>query len=144
MCFVVESINPDALIAKEDIICYKSVFLRRPKSIWNEDFWLEILIWILYFLGIKLVVSASIEYVYILTKYEHERVHIKSISSGPMLIIEEGYHSWTNIGKAKSQINLSMQDTIIECIIPKGTIYYVNKKSQEYVSENIITRKIVS
>jgi len=57
-------------------------------------------------------------------------------------IISKGFHSYTKEKSYKDIYHWKISNTIrVECIIPKGSKYHVNKMSEEYVSEKIIICK---
>lgn len=55
--------------------------------------------------------------------------------------IEEGYNSYISLEEAKKYISYAF--SIIECIIPKDTEYYINENNEIVSSTIIITDKIV-
>lgn len=55
--------------------------------------------------------------------------------------IEEGYHSFASVKKATEYSNDDF--FIIECIIPKDSVFYVNSLSEIVSSNIIVTDKIV-
>lgn len=60
-------------------------------------------------------------------------------------MISVGLHSYTSLEKAKKTIANEMgsyyKKIIIPCVIPKGSRYYHNPYSKEYVSDQIIIGK---
>lgn len=76
---------------------------------------------------------------YEINKQYNEKITTTNIH--PWLVIEKGFHSYTN--KMKDTFLLRLKDCKYEyiklmyCIIPKGTTYYLNETG-EYVSEAII------
>lgn len=56
--------------------------------------------------------------------------------------IEEGYYSYISLKEAK-KCNSHNIFSIIECIIPKGAIYYLNESKEIVSSSIIVTDKIV-
>ena len=56
--------------------------------------------------------------------------------------IDEGYHSYGTLDKAKEERNLN--EIIVKCIIPKGSVYYINDLDEIVASNIIVTDKIVS
>jgi len=146
MCFNITDIPvevkfnlPKPLIAEEDIVCYKIVRKNSKGKI----------------------ISDSRDYEYNTTTTQPEiNLEIKLGStwinnekkSTITGTIEEGYHSYTNINKAYSNltssrgllsmicyidINDSENRVLVRFYIPKGSKYYINEKEQEYVSSNI-------
>lgn len=57
--------------------------------------------------------------------------------------IEAGYHSYATIARAMPEKMFLPKIAIIECIIPKGTIYYLNESNEIVSSTIIVTDKIV-
>ena len=57
--------------------------------------------------------------------------------------IETGYHSYATVDRALPEKMFLPKTVIIECIIPKGAIYYLNENNEIVSSTIIITDKIV-
>ena len=69
---------------------------------------------------------------------EQEYINLKIENNISDKIITFGYHSYSTIERAIDEIyNNSKYYTIVECIIPKDSEYYINS-CQEIVSSNII------
>jgi len=60
-------------------------------------------------------------------------------------VVNEGYHSF--IHSSGKRYRVYLQGTFfpieVECIIPKGSQYMVNKDKNNYVSTSIIIKKVV-
>lgn len=54
--------------------------------------------------------------------------------------IERGLHAYINLSRAdwKRRLSDSIHRVICECIIPKGTKYYINTANEEIVAEKMI------
>ena len=148
MCWFTEK-KTNELVASEDIICYK-VFRKKdivyetnpylvfgigkPKIIQLKSF-VQNFKYIPYVrqksvdLHIEPCVCATVNY----TCY--------SVKEG--VKIEAGYHSYATIARAKPEKMFLPKIAIIECIIPKGAIYYLNESNEIVSSTIIITDKIV-
>lgn len=130
MCFYVDKKDLNPKIADKDIICYK-VIKQIPdsayyvKSSFNQYIYrigqLNVLI--------KLVV---IEIPELFSEKENDVFYV----------IEEGYHSYSNVMTAVDNY-FPRQESLIECTIPVGTEYYYNEDRNEYVSSNIILNKLL-
>ena len=57
--------------------------------------------------------------------------------------IEEGYHSYATLATAKFNKTSSPSSIIVECIIPKDAIYYLNEDDEIVSSNIIVTDKII-
>lgn len=123
------SIKKDSvpLIAQKDIICYKAVIptqTRRHKFLfWKYDI-----------VKCKSVVRLHEYTCNVLNKPIH--IKLKYFNS-EYVIIDEGYHVCLTHDKALCYL-VDNKETIVECIIPKGTKYYVNSKNTLAVASNII------
>ena len=136
MCWVSKT-KPIKNIAEKDIICYKVFHFEniifeqfdRSKIQINK-------------IKIQKLYSAYMHFLYIPYK-KQEHINLKIENDIIRYIIEEGYHSYSTLEKALYGIHNSNY-TIVECIIPKDSEYYVNSR-QEIVSSNIIvTDKILN
>lgn len=65
----------------------------------------------------------------------------KSLYSDKLYLIEEGFHAYTSIDKAKKEIIYFNKAAIYRCIIPKGSLYYINEKNNEIVSNQLIVKR---
>ena len=119
MCFILSE-DSKPKIAEEDIICYKIV----ETVVLSPD--------------IEEVASLFTGYVYTLGEL-NPKVIIKVANS---FSIDKGYHSYIKrLEKSWYSSSFSHHRELVECTIPKGTLYYAN--DHEYVSENIIINKIL-
>ena len=113
MCFVIPMFC-ERQIADEDKIVYKTGFVVKNK----------------YF------DSAIRGYRYILNK-ENPFV-MPLIEHQGVPVIDKGYHSY---GKDSKEICHNELYDIVECIIPKDSVYYYNGLEDTYVSSNIIIKQ---
>jgi hypothetical protein len=114
MCFVIDDDRPDEIIAIEDIVCYK--FMDYYDNVLRSPY-----------RDYKYEFNQE----YILNDYlrnEYERIN-------------EGYHSYTKLRVCKDEANI--KHTIVRCIIPKGSRYYINNFDNQYVSDHIIIKEII-
>lgn len=129
--------------ATEDITCYKlftsdSIVWKKRKFQFSKKI-------------IEKLISACMEYTYIPYK-ENPKVNLTCLHEHDWIWdniyhwnIEEGYHSYETLDRAKKDTTFCNKDRcfIVKCIIPKGSEYYVNE-DHEIVSSNIIvTDKII-
>lgn len=139
MCWISYN-TPVKKIANEDITCYK--LFASEAIIWKKRK--------LWFNSQKIIerfTSLCMAYTYIPYK-ENPKVNLTYLSERDWMWdniyhwnINEGYHSYMTLNKAKNERNLNK--VIVKCIIPKGAAYYTNEY-QEIVSSNIIvTDKII-
>lgn len=137
MCWITDK-KPTRKIVTEDIICYKVFYSKDIKYKIKR------------FLGIPLY-KEGIEKLYSLYKnykyypYVHNPtvdIYCERDNNHIGWVINVGYHSYSTLNKAKFTrcpgINL-----IVECIIPKNTIYYINEFEDIVSSNIIITDKII-
>ena len=136
MCWINKTI-PIKNIAETDIICYKVFHIQniifeqfdRTKIQIDKN-------------KIQKLYSEYMNFLYIPYK-KQEHINLKIENDIIRYIIEEGYHSYSTLERALYGIHNSNY-TIVECIIPKDSEYYVNSR-QEIVSSNIIvTDKILN
>ena len=121
MCWVSKTI-PIKNIAEKDIICYKIFHIQNIIL----DKW-----------KIQKLYSEYMNFLYIPYK-EQVYINLKIENNISDKIITFGYHSYSTIERAIDEIyNNSKYYTIVECIIPKDSEYYINS-CQEIVSSNII------
>ncbi len=126
MCWTSDTV-PIKQIASKDIIVYKT--LANGKSVWYN-------------------------YLYTLGKLEILPKDLEVVNYGNRLAIHEGFHSFildatfpseftdiklTYKGKCVAALLLTTEN-LYQCIIPKGSIYYVNEDGF-YVSNQIIINK---
>ena len=126
MCWVSKTM-PIKNIAEKDIICYKVFHIQNIIF----DKW-----------KIQKLYSEYMNFLYIpYKKQEHINLKIENYIYDKRITF--GYHSYSTIERALYGIHNSNY-TIVECIIPKDSEYYVNSR-QEIVSSNIIvTDKILN
>ena len=129
MCWVSRTI-PIKNIAEKDIICYKVFHIQ---NIIFEQFDKS---------KIQKLYSEYMNFLYIpYKKQEHINLKIENYIYDKRITF--GYHSYSTLERALYGIHNSNY-TIVECIIPKDSEYYVNSR-QEIVSSNIIvTDKILN
>lgn len=90
--------------------------------------------------------------------YEYYKLYTQNKAIMPLCvartnkwIIEEGFHSYRTWLTAKEAFEKFSTDSsirkrikIVQCIIPKGTTFYINeKKKNEIVSDRIIINRIL-
>lgn len=122
MCLKIKK-NQKALIAEEDIICYKLLYERGIDNFRT----------VVYMENIKLGKS-----------YE-SLILVENGRSNKVSFVSFGLHSYMSLEQAVKTI--FSYDVIVECIIPKGSEYYIGKTDREndsYASNKIkYTDKIV-
>lgn len=131
MCWISKSKTmPIKNIAEKDIICYKIFHIQ---NIIFEQFDKS---------KIQKLYSEYMNFLYIpYKKQEHINLKIENYIYDKRITF--GYHSYSTLERALYGIHNSNY-TIVECIIPKDSEYYVNSR-QEIVSSNIIvTDKILN
>lgn len=138
MCWI-SRYKPIRHIAEEDIICYK-VFENRD-IIYGQNS----------LLGFKYgkrkiqkLFSICRNFKYIPYK-KQKHINLEFTHSCYYLadVIYEGYHSYATLDRAKYMYRNNNDVTIIECIIPKDTEYYINEEYEIVSSTIIVTDKIV-
>ena len=121
MCFKVSIWNKKPKVAKKDIVCYKIVNYDGPLSVRSN--------------------VADFKYIFGKRYYLNKKLKINTYN-----IIEEGYHSYrkksTALRYMKAILNLSSH-YIVECVIPEGSTYYINRYSGVNVSDSLIVKEIV-
>lgn len=140
MCWISDK-YPTKNIATKNIICYK---------VFNEY---DIILKERKFLGktykkeIEKFISLYSKYLYFPYKINSEISLLYSYSSpnkwykSGLWSINKGYHSYETLNVTKRHTNEYCR--IIECIIPKGSIYYINRVGHIVSSNIIVTDKIV-
>lgn len=124
MCFTVPAAKCKLQKAEQDIIVYKIVTnLKYKRYFWHP--------WDKYLASVKSSVRGFIYKVY-LYNIPIKLAPLRRIYS---FYIEEGYHSYGSLQKAKCEYP-GLSWYIIKCIIPKGSFYY--EYGELYVSSNII------
>lgn len=128
MCFFIHSKHPGEKITKQDITCYKTFdsdarsqnqygkYVRSMHRSFN------------YKIGVLYELDGYMNVIY--NWFWNRKV------------IDVGLHSHTNLNSAK--IDALNDGLIYECIIPKGSRYYYNPQTEEYVSDQIIIKKLVT
>ena len=113
MCFVIQRKNRAAKIADSDIICFKLLRSTRRNG--------------------KVTLKP---YFYHSGTYQFGKLnpHVKIKPNWYDNWINEGYHSYSDGSKMMS---FGSTYVMVQCIIPKGTRYYYNSTTNEYVSETI-------
>jgi len=116
MCFI--SKDTYKYTAKKDIVCYKTVSKTKIPFFYRSMHWRKL------YYPYMLIRKVKIQPVVNPLKDKKE-IEIR---------IYEGYHSY-QLRKHKMQLYKN-----IKCIIPKGTHYYIDDITKEYVSERIKIR----
>ena len=118
MCL--ETYKRDPYTANKNIIVYKILL----KSFFGE------------------IISPYWGFVYKLrTLYSTSLSVRQSLHSNKLYLIEKGLHAYTSIDKAKEEIEFFNKATIYRCIIPKGSLYYINEQDNEIVSNQLIVKR---
>ena len=116
MCFHVDLNHPDPLVAEEDIQCIKVI---------NDDF-----------------TSFFKNYPYKLGEINpKEELKEITLPVSHIKYIDKGYYSYYY--DFQRHFSGSYSCLLVKCIIPKGTKYYKNDNTREYVSETIIIEKVL-
>lgn len=138
MCWTSDT-NPIPKTADKDIICYKVFNIKDIK--YKRRKFLGIPLWKE---GIEKLYSMYKEYEYVpyaanpkVTIYYRKYNDIYSWWS-----IDKGYHSYSTLDQAELKRILKLE-LIVECTIPKGTVYYLNENNEIVSSNIIVTDKIV-
>lgn len=118
MCL--ETCNKNPYTANKNIVVYKILL----KSFFKE------------------IVSPYWGFVYKLrTLYSTPLSVRQSLHSNKLYLIEAGLHAYTSIDKAKKEIVYFTRASIYRCIIPKGSLYYINEKDNEIISNQLIVKR---
>ena len=130
MCWVSKSKTmPIKNIAEKDIICYKVFHIQ---NIIFEQFDKS---------KIQKLYSEYMNFLYIpYKKQEHINLKIENYIYDKRITF--GYHSYSTLERALYGIHNSNY-TIVECIIPKDSEYYVNSRQEIVSSDIIVTDKIL-
>ena len=136
MCWINKTI-PIKNIAETDIICYKVFHIQniifeqfdRTKIQIDKN-------------KIQKLYSEYMNFLYIPYK-KQEHINLKIENDIIRYIIEEGYHSYSTLERALYGIHNSNY-TIVECIIPKDSEYYVNSRQEIVSSDILVTDKILN
>ena len=116
------------LIAEEDIVCYKQLYVQWNNVIITPHTYVPI--------PIKCIQKNKRKRVpfkaEILNKFEFIWRHVLGFSN----IVEGGFiHTYSS---EPSHCNIFCSDRIFQCIIPKGTKYFIDESGDEYASEQIV------
>lgn len=65
----------------------------------------------------------------------------KSLHSKDLYCINEGLHAFTSIDIAKRTLPYFIKGGIYKCIIPKGSLYYINEEDNEIASNKLIVKR---
>jgi len=118
MCFIIDKKHPKEKVAKKNITCYKSVY-------------------------IKLCIIRAYyfhNFIYKLNKvYQTTGLKVQKNNFGETFI-NEGFHSYSN---NKGDIDICSINKV-KCIIPKGSKYYYNSEHRQYVSNRIILTELLT
>ena len=151
MCFSIHPDHSDPIIAADDTICYKILGKHELNYYPQLSTFNNWKLLILRFLGFNVFAALAQNHVYIINSRKKKRVIIqpyilnwnKDNPTTPISscgTIEKGYHSYIK----NNRIISDKYEILIECVIPKGTLYYKNPFNEEYVSETIILKKVIS
>lgn len=114
MCFAIHPYHLHALTAEEDIPCFKQYrLINRENGLLASLFYNHMVQ-----VGETYILDSSLE-----------------VISGQ---INEGFHSFDMaLYVNEGMLHNAKTQALVRCIIPKGTIYYQNPATHEYVSESI-------
>lgn len=129
MCFIIKD-QKDALIAKDNIICYKLLW-QVPKESKRA-----------YGMADYLSPFQLFRYNKFKTYYQRFKIKLKGKKYGDQINI--GFHAFNSVKIAEGEMLTRKRlknMRIVKCIIPKGAKYFKNKR--EIVSDKIIVREIV-
>lgn len=118
MCFVVHPDYSEPLFADKDILCFKKGTLD----------WVDI------YSPRQVFVSLFRGHIY---RFQELQPKIRLDSEGGIIL--EGYHSYTpehTIVSLPTRCFVSI--TLVKCIIPRGSTYYYNPDTHEYVSSSLM------
>ena len=119
------------LIAEEDIVCYKRLWVRCDNRIVTPHTHIPIPIKCLQKNKRKRVPFKA----EILNKFRFIWRHVLGFGN----IVEDGFiHTYSSM---PSHYNVFWGDRIFQCIIPKGTKYFIGEDGEEYASEQIMFGK---
>ena len=120
MCFYISPTSPNSFIAEKDLTCYKIVKAKENK-LYFESFYEKFKYWSFN----KLIPC--------------KKVTIE-IEDG---VIFKGYHSYYDFTPGIDHPSVTFPNLAVEFVIPKGTKYFVNPQTKEYVSECIRLKKFI-
>lgn len=116
------------LIAEEDIVCYKHLYIIDKNEFVTPHTWVPIPIKCIQ-KNTKKRIPFKAE---ILNKFEFIWKHKLGFSN----VVTDGFiHTYSS---APPYDNLFRGDRVFKCIIPKGTKYFIGENESEYASEQII------
>ena len=119
MCFNIHSEHPRRKIAKKDIVCYKRL---NQTCIRQER---------------KIILTPPC---YTYFKYVANKLYTTGLGIDQEgREINEGFHSYFTLGMAREDV--SWEEYVYRCIIPKGACYFYNPDDKEYVSNQIIIKR---
>jgi hypothetical protein len=119
MCFIVDEKNPYKLIAEEDRVCYKVL---------RND--------------IGKMVSPFKNFEYQLNELNILSEPLRITHAEFDNIIAVGFHSYTKLREAV--LNSHHESLIVKCIIPKGAEFFIDNYYEEYVSNQIIIKEVLT
>ena len=139
MCWTSDT-NPIPKTADKDIICYKIFSIEdikyKVKKFLGITFRKE---------SIKELYSLYKEYKYI-PYAANPKVTINYRKYNGIYSwwsIDKGYHSYSTLDQAELK-RIPKLELIVECVIPKGSIYYLNENNEIVSSDIIITDKVIN
>lgn len=138
MCWTSDT-NPIPKTADKDIICYKVFDIKDIKYKRRKFLWIP-----LWKKGIEKLYSMYKEYEYV-PYAANPKVNIRCKKRNGIYswwAIDKGYHSYNTLSKA-AFVRCKIFELIVECTIPKGTVYYLNENNEIVSSNIIVTDKIV-
>lgn len=128
MCFYLHDKHPGEKIAKKDITCYK-VFDHNARSQNQHGKYVR---------SMHRRFNYKIGVLYELDGYMNAAYNwfwgVKTI--------EVGLHSFIDFRSAMS--SMLSDELVYKCTIPKGSRYYYNPQTKEYVSDQIIIKKLAN
>lgn len=119
MCLITKQREP--LIAKEDIVVYK-IFTLEDRSPYQEFDYTP-------YIG-KLFTDIADEECVTITGFTGTFIELE--------VFGGFIHSYTNLAKAKVIANQKLKRKVRECIIPKGTRYFISEFGTAIASKSII------
>jgi hypothetical protein len=133
MCLTTKQTKP--YIAEEDIICYKFGFIEKKNKFRSTTMNFSYKFKKLYTLRKNLLKNKITirEFIKALVNNIHKRKS-EYIRENSYFDIHYGFHSLL----CPIILSLSSSTKMIECIIPKGSKYYIDYMNSEYVSNKII------
>ena len=142
MCFVIDKKYPNAMVADEDVVCFK-LFRKKnkikpinPTRLALYNFFSSPKIKRLFIKEFEIQIYEAIvqNTLYQITGMPEKHV---TIVPWEKFMINEGYHSYTSYLAAVTAPWFGTH-TVIKCVIPKGTIYYRTDENHQFVSETIL------